>query len=391
MESNYRRPDEAPRGDHAAPARHDAHGRAERASGAARPAGAHMRVVTRRGGDESYHAPEGNPHAAGTPRAATGYVSVVSEPEEGARRGHDRRRKGSRYAETDPYDLKGRRNRSPWKRAASVLSALLFVVGIGLIVVAGVMWFQRQQQYAEQDSVNEELATYVEASDDGETPPQVDWEGLKAVNDEVVGWIQIPGTVVNYPVYQTTDNTTYLTTSAEGTYTIGGAIFMDYENTAPGMVDAQTIIYGHHLRDGSMFKAVSDLQEQEMFDSVTVIWYVTETATYKLQPLLSYPTTADDTNVRQFNFDSVEEFQAYLTDLLAEATASRADAAEVIASTTQVLSLCTCYYEDGDTGRTVLVCTPVEVTTTSTDAETGTETEAEATAEADATTSTDAE
>ena len=316
MASHFKQPDEGSRA-----------GAHSEAAGSSRPrTGGNPRrhLQTRRGGDESYHAPEGNPHAAGMPRSTVGYVSVVSEPGDDAR-GHNRRRRESHFVETDPYDLSGRRSRDPKN---------------------------------EQDRINEELATYADVSSSGSSAPQVDWAGLKAVNDEVVGWVQIPDTPVNFPVYQASDNEKYLHMSAEGEYAVGGQLFMDYENAAPGMVDAQTIVYGHHLRNGSMFKAVADMADQGVFDSISTVWYVTESGSYELEPLLVYQTTGDDTNVRQFNFASVEEFRAYLTDLLGRATASRSDAADVITSTSQVLSLCTCYYEDTDKGRTILVCVP---------------------------------
>ena len=330
---------------------------ATRPSGPALSGNPRKALHTRRGGDESYHAPDGNPHAAGMPHEASGFVAVVSEPEGKAHR-HDRRRKEPHFRETDPYDLSGRRSRDPWKRAARVISVLLFIVGVGLIVAAAGMWLNNRMQYAEQDRINEELATYADVSTNGSTPPQVDWAGLKAVNDEVVGWVQIPGTAVNFPVYQASDNEKYLHTSAEGQYSLGGQVFMDYENTAPGMVDAQTIIYGHHLRNGAMFKPISDMENQEMFDSVSTVWYVTESATYELEPLMLYQTDANDANVRRFAFASPEELTAYLTDLLGRATTSRADAAERIPGVSQVLSLCTCNYDDGDSGRTVLACIP---------------------------------
>ncbi len=330
---------------------------ATRPSGPALSGNPRKALHTRRGGDESYHAPDGNPHAAGMPHEASGFVAVVSEPEGKAHR-HDRRRKEPHFRETDPYDLSGRRSRDPWKRAARVISVLLFIVGVGLIVAAAGMWLNNRMQYAEQDRINEELATYADVSTNGSTPPQVDWAGLKAVNDEVVGWVQIPGTAVNFPVYQASDNEKYLHTSAEGEYSLGGQVFMDYENTSPGMVDAQTIVYGHHLRNGAMFKPISDMENREMFDSVSTVWYVTESATYELEPLMLYQTDANDANVRRFAFASPEELTAYLTDLLGRATTSRADAAERIPGVSQVLSLCTCNYDDGDSGRTVLACIP---------------------------------
>ena len=350
MASHFRQPgDDAPRGNHARPS--------GAAGSRARSGNPRRELRTRRGGEESYHAPEGNPHAAGVPHGAEGFVSVVSEPT-GRVRGHDRRLREPHFRETDPYDLSGRRSRDPRKRAARVVSAILFVVGIALIAAAGGMWLRNQWRYSEQDRINEELATFADVTESGSSAPQVDWEGLRAVNDEVVGWLQIPGTAVNFPVYQAADNEKYLHTSAEGSYSLGGQVFMDYEGTAPGMVDAQTVIYGHHLRNGAMFKPISDMENQEMFDSVSTVWYVTETASYELEPLLLYHTDENDTNVRRFSFASQEELTAYLQDLLGRATTSRTDAAELIAGSSQVLSLCTCNYDNGDSGRTVLVCVP---------------------------------
>ena len=346
MGSHFRQADEPPKGAHV-----------RRQDGPVLSGNPRKELRTRRGGEESYHAPEGNPHAADVPHGAEGFVSVVSEPSPGAR-GRDLRRREPHFRETDPYDLSGRRSRDPKKRVARVLSVILFVVGIGLIAAAAGMWLRDQWRYAEQDRINEELATFADVSTNASTSPQVDWEGLKAVNDEVVGWLQIPGTAVNFPVYQASDNEKYLHTSAEGEYALGGQVFMDYENTAPGMVDAQTIVYGHHLRNGAMFKPISDMENQEMFDSVSTVWYVTGSATYELEPLLLYRTDADDASVRQFGFASQEELTSYLQGLLGKAVTSRADAAERIPAVTQVLSLCTCNYDEGDSGRTILVCVP---------------------------------
>ena len=346
MASHFRQPDEKGGAPERRPARMGGNPRT------------HLR--THRGGDESYHAPEGNPHAASTPHSADArYIPVVSgTPDEGARG----RARQAHFAETDPYDLSGRRSKDPRKRAGRIISVVLFVVGIGLIATAAGMWIYNQWQYHEQDVLNEELATYADVSDNGTTAPTVDWEGLKAVNDDVVGWVQIPGTVVNFPVYQAEDNEKYIRTGADGSYAVGGLIFMDYENTPPGMVDGQTLIYGHHMRNGTMFKVVSDMVNQEMFDSVSTVWYVTEEATYDLVPLLVYQTHADDENARRFTFESDEELRSYLTDLLGKALAKSPDAEKLIEQASHALTLCTCNYDLGDDGRTLLVCVPKAAT-----------------------------
>ena len=236
-----------------------------------------------------------------------------------------------------------------------VISNILIGVGIILLLVAGGMWAYTQWQYAQQDAENAKLAEFATVSDDGSTAPVVDWAALKAINADVVGWIQIPGTVVDYPVYQGSDNDHYLNTNAEGVYGVGGQIFMDYQNTAPGLVDEQTIVYGHHLKNGAMFKQVADMDNQEFFNSIHTVWYVTEDATYELEPLFVYYTNPDDTNVRVFSWPSQDEYHAYLNGLLSKSVSSTADASAIIGGTSRVLTLSTCNYISGY-GRTILVC-----------------------------------
>lgn len=242
-------------------------------------------------------------------------------------------------------------------RSHGRLSTLLIIVGVALIAVAAYLWFSKQYEYHEQDVENEKLVTYAQFTEGEEGPPTVDWAGLKAINTEVVGWIYIPNTSISYPVYQAGDNEKYLRHNAEGEYAIGGQVFMDYQNTAPGMVDQQTIIYGHHLRNGAMFKHVADMDTQSTFDNTPTVWYLTENENYELEPLFLYYTNGDDTEVRELQMDSDETFRQYLLGRLGSAVTRRSDAEDVVMRTSHVLTLVTCnYYEDN--GRTVLVCVP---------------------------------
>ena len=260
--------------------------------------------------------------------------------------------------ESDPYDIKGYK-RSKARKVLRVLSNILFIVGIILVLVAGGMWVKTQIQYREQDEQIEELQAYAVVDETGTTAPQVDWASLKAINGDVVAWVQIPGTIVNYPIYQGATNDTYLHSDVYGNYSVGGVVFLDYENTAPGMIDTQTIIYGHHLRNGAMFKPIADMDKQEMFDSVSTVWYVTEESTWELEPLCVYYTDESDANVRIFTFESDEARREYLSALVAKAVTKSADAEDVCLGVEHVLTLLTCnYIEEGELGRTVLLCVP---------------------------------
>ena len=220
------------------------------------------------------------------------------------------------------------------KGFSNILSTILLIVGIALLIAAAIMFGKTQVDYYAQDVINQELAAYT-----------------------TVPWIQIPGSQINYPVYQTTDNEYYLHTNAKGEWSIGGQIFMDYENNPNGLIDQQTILYGHHMRNGSMFQFIGALNDQSTFNKVETIWYVTPTQTYELEPVFTYHTDEDDDEVRQFNFTSVDEFRSYLKDRLSRAVSSRSDAAEVISRAEHVLTLFTCNYTD-QYGRTMLICVP---------------------------------
>ena len=243
------------------------------------------------------------------------------------------------------------------KGFSNILSTILLIVGIALLIAAAIMFAKTQVDYYAQDVINQELASYTTVPEKKDEAPVVDWAGLKAVNSQVVGWIQIPGSQINYPVYQTTDNEYYLHTNAKGEWSIGGQIFMDYENNPNGLIDQQTILYGHHMRNGSMFQFIGALNDQSTFNKVETIWYLTPTQTYELEPVFTYHTDEDDDEVRQFNFTSVDEFRSYLKDRLSRAVSSRSDAAEVISRAEHVLTLFTCNYTD-QYGRTMLICVP---------------------------------
>ena len=74
-----------------------------------------------------------------------------------------------------------------------------------------------------------------------------DFSKLIGVNPDTVGWLFIPGTKINYPIVQTTDNDKYLHTGFNGEDNVAGSIFLDYESE-PDMTGRNNIIYGHNMK-----------------------------------------------------------------------------------------------------------------------------------------------
>ena len=246
-------------------------------------------------------------------------------------------------------------------RLRNALSTIFLVVGIALLATAGYLYFHAQSEYSHTRQSNEKLqkVANVQVSEDNNGAPKIDFAALEAVNDDIVGWVDVVGTSMSFPVYQGKTNNTYLRTSATGKYSVGGQVFLDCKNTKPGMVDAQSLIYGHHLNDGQMFAPLDDLKEQGNFDKVKTVWYVDRNnKAWELEPLLLYIIKSDyDDDLRTFTFASNNEFHAYLGKMLAKAVAKRSDAQQVIGGTSHVLTLVTCNYDFGH-GRAVMLCVP---------------------------------
>ena len=85
------------------------------------------------------------------------------------------------------------------------------------------------------------------------------------MNPDVIAWIDIPGLSISYPVVQGTDNAYYLHHLFTGEYNSSGSIFADWHNQ-PDFADPNTIVYGHNMKNGSMFGTLSHYQDQALWE-----------------------------------------------------------------------------------------------------------------------------
>ena len=81
---------------------------------------------------------------------------------------------------------------------------------------------------------------------------KIDFDALQAENEQVIGWLLLDGAGINYPVLKGEDNDYYLHHTFSGEYNSSGSVFMDFENN-PDFSDYNTFIYGHNMKNGSMF------------------------------------------------------------------------------------------------------------------------------------------
>ena len=149
----------------------------------------------------------------------------------------------------------------------TALSVFLFVGGrlisLYLEYLHGAQTYEELKKFAKEPEIDD--ATN-EDNVESESPfLQIDFEGLMAQNPDVVAWIQIPALDISYPVVQGKDNDYYLHHMFNRESNKNGSIFIDYHNK-PDFTDSNTIIYGHNMRDGSMFGTIGKYLDKKLYD-----------------------------------------------------------------------------------------------------------------------------
>ena len=112
---------------------------------------------------------------------------------------------------------------------------------------------------------------------------KVDFEALWKVNPDVKGWIYLEALGITYPVVQGETNDDYIYTSVKGSANRGGSIFMDFRN-GDDFMDPHTLIYGHNMKDGSMFGKLKKLYDQDFideWDAPLCFWIITPEGKYR--------------------------------------------------------------------------------------------------------------
>ncbi|XOK62527.1 class B sortase [Paenibacillus elgii] len=173
---------------------------------------------------------------------------------------------------------------------------------------------------------------------------------LLDVNPDVVGWLRIGNTAIDYPVVQGEDNAYYLNRNYKGEEASAGSIFLDFRNDI-GKAQLNTVIYGHRMKDGSMFGDLKKFLKEDFFRDTLTFQYDTLYHSYRAEIFSAYPATAD-LNYIQTGFGSEQEYATFLQSLH-ERSLYKTDT--VLGVEDRILTLSTCDYTlDPAKGRLVL-------------------------------------
>lgn len=208
-----------------------------------------------------------------------------------------------------------------WKILVCV-ALLVFLVSGGLTLRSYLADKRAQEEYErlarEAAQTTQETITIEETEkQELETEPEkeeyqspYDFDTLKKENPDTIGWIHIPDTKISYPIVQGTDNDFYLKHDFNGEASVAGSIYLDYESEGD-FEGRNNILYGHNMKNGSMFRTLHNYHDREFFDKNRDI------TIYMPDKILHYTIFAaylyDSRHLMlSFDFKDPDVFRAYL-------------------------------------------------------------------------------
>ena len=143
---------------------------------------------------------------------------------------------------------------------------------------------------------------------------EVDFKALREKNPDTVGWLYVGSCGISYPIVQGEDNDYYMNHTFEGTVNSSGAIIMDYRDDKY-LKDWNTFIYGHNMKNGSMFGSLKNLLKDEtLYDSDPYIYVYLPGYIYRYK-IFSYYKDKPDSKM-YWTADTLQEYRQYIRDAL---------------------------------------------------------------------------
>lgn len=191
-----------------------------------------------------------------------------------------------------------------------------------------------------------------------ELPFTVDFTALKEKNKDITGWLYCADTKINYPVMHCANNDEYLHHRPDGTWASGGSLFIDSLYT-PDLSAFNTVIYGHNMKDGSMFGTLREFRREDFYKKHPVLYYFSPYGNYMLEVVGAYNTNLDSYIYAGLQSDVAKE--QFLFDIKA---LSEYESPVEYGPKDRYVTLSTCTYEEKN-ARYIVICRLQEINVTS--------------------------
>lgn len=198
---------------------------------------------------------------------------------------------------TENENNKTRKNVKRNKKRFNINTMFIIIFSIILIfsIVQIVMWYintkneEKEYQKLFEQVVNTDTINNIESESVQTEKVSIDFEQLLNINKDVVGWIIIDGTNINYPILKSSDNDYYLKRDINKNISKSGSIFLDYRSK--GFSNQNTVVYGHNMKNGTMFSQLKRIYNNELGTEIKIKIYTPEEekvykvfSTYTIKP-----------------------------------------------------------------------------------------------------------
>ncbi len=240
---------------------------------------------------------------------------------------------------------------------------ILFLMGLFALAAALILYFIISQHTAQ-----EEAGTYIDiqqaysalVEDVRINPPeepqpsnepeptlpriQADFDGLRELNPETIGWVHIPDTPISYPVMQAADNSKYLKRDSKGDRSSAGAVFLDAGNSV-NPLDTNSVVYGHNMgsgRESEMFAPLLQYKDRAFYEAHPMVQFDTHLEAHgwwEIFAVLHIDLRDKDFNYLTQSFTGEESYSAWLEKARAR---SLYDTGVAVSASDRILTLSTC-------------------------------------------------
>lgn len=222
------------------------------------------------------------------------------------------------------------------KSAGRIVLNIILVAAIIIFCVAAYMLWSIFHDYHASEEEYEKIAGEVIAEDpEDEDGFTIDFAKLQSENPDCIGWIRFENIDISYPIMHGTDNDYYLHHTFDGQELKAGSIFMDCENSAD-FSDMNTIIYGHNMKNDTMFGRLHDFEKKENWENNPSFLIYTPDGTYRYDIFSCY--TVKNLTYTIF-YDESDEYTQYVQKLKGN---SAYDTGVEVSGTDKIVTLSTC-------------------------------------------------
>ena len=200
------------------------------------------------------------------------------------------------------------------KNFKKIISVIIFFICICVMIVSGIMILKWVKENKQSQDIIENISENINIDEniDSIEKYNINFEELKQINSDVVAWLKVNGTNIEYPVVKTTNNDYYMTHSFDKSNNSAGWVFMEFKDRFDG-TDNNTIIYAHNRRDGSMFGTLKNIFTEEWQNDKEnfIIPFITENEKKEYQVFSIYKIESEDYYITS-NFETDNEFKKFI-------------------------------------------------------------------------------